>query len=594
MQTIDMNQDLALSDAFKIPIVARKVSHNDVRILGYREKVFTDRLGAVANYMAATEFAFVTLLQRVLAGPLEVRMHYGHPDLFDKIFTITRGSVSKACPIIHLNEDIFAGYNLVLRGARVTFSEEIEALKGRDIGFSDVTAFEQKLSEGAAQQCISRDVCRLGRHLDLFRLFSLYHNAVGFWVNTSLMVSTIYFTLYSQLIISGLGQADLLFAQGFNLAWAIQLGLLLTFPWFSELVLEFGWMKAFAELFFLFMTGGPIYFMFQMQTKRYYFMNALRFGGAKYLATGRMLSVKHTPFHMLYAKFGRSHHRPAFQLILLLSLYAYFDSLNIGPDGFVEPYAPFTWSMWLIAFSWLLAPMWFNAGSCGYTELQRDFAQWRQWLREDEGNDAFGSWLSWEEQETRCDKLSKFQRLQRCASRQGFDVMLMLVVDALLFVNLLRLLPRSILTWIPLDLAPAFVMLGSLVTFLLALNRLSANSARLYRTLLHVFALIAAAAGGALMAVLGFEVFVNCVAIGIVSLSATAQTFSGLGVNSKAIRNMYRMYDTAVGFTILAPFFLLSVLGLDVFHTRLMYNSLFAKRMESDKIIKMANSVQSR
>ena len=38
-----------------------------------------------------------------------VRFHYGHPDIFDRIFHITRGGISKASKIINLSEDIFSG-----------------------------------------------------------------------------------------------------------------------------------------------------------------------------------------------------------------------------------------------------------------------------------------------------------------------------------------------------------------------------------------------------------------------------------------------------------------------------------------------------
>lgn len=42
-----------------------------------------------------------------------VRFHYGHPDVFDRIFHITRGGVSKASKTINLSEDVFAGMNLL-------------------------------------------------------------------------------------------------------------------------------------------------------------------------------------------------------------------------------------------------------------------------------------------------------------------------------------------------------------------------------------------------------------------------------------------------------------------------------------------------
>lgn len=36
-------------------------------------------------------------------------MHYGHPDVFDRIFHISRGGISKASRVINISEDIFAG-----------------------------------------------------------------------------------------------------------------------------------------------------------------------------------------------------------------------------------------------------------------------------------------------------------------------------------------------------------------------------------------------------------------------------------------------------------------------------------------------------
>lgn len=38
-----------------------------------------------------------------------MRFHYGHPDLFDRVFHLTRGGVSKASRTINLSEDVFAG-----------------------------------------------------------------------------------------------------------------------------------------------------------------------------------------------------------------------------------------------------------------------------------------------------------------------------------------------------------------------------------------------------------------------------------------------------------------------------------------------------
>ncbi|XLS58104.1 hypothetical protein HN51_043440 [Arachis hypogaea] len=58
--------------------------------------------------MSNQETSFVTIGQRVLARPFKIRFHYGHPGIFDRIFHITRGSISKASRGINLSGGIFA------------------------------------------------------------------------------------------------------------------------------------------------------------------------------------------------------------------------------------------------------------------------------------------------------------------------------------------------------------------------------------------------------------------------------------------------------------------------------------------------------
>ncbi|KAI3698332.1 hypothetical protein L2E82_41802 [Cichorium intybus] len=138
LQTIDMNQDNYFEEAFKMRNVLEefhKDHHGQRRptILGLREHIFTGSVSSLAWFMSNQETSFVTIGQRVLADPLRVRFHYGHPDIFDRLFHITRGGVSKASRTINLSEDIFSGYNSTLRGGYVTHHEYIQVGKGRDV-----------------------------------------------------------------------------------------------------------------------------------------------------------------------------------------------------------------------------------------------------------------------------------------------------------------------------------------------------------------------------------------------------------------------------------------------------------------------------
>lgn len=118
------------------------------------------KIGALGSFAAGTEFAFGTLLQRVMTFPGSARFHYGHPDVFDKLFIMCRGGISKASRNLHVSEDVFGGYNVVLRGGLVRYRDYISVGKGRDMGFVSINGFEIKISGGNGEVCISRDAYR--------------------------------------------------------------------------------------------------------------------------------------------------------------------------------------------------------------------------------------------------------------------------------------------------------------------------------------------------------------------------------------------------------------------------------------------------
>ena len=66
-------------------------------------RLANDGDGAV---LAWQERYFCSFVQRVLDEPLDMRLHYGHPDLLLKIHFLTRGGVSKASREINLSEDV--------------------------------------------------------------------------------------------------------------------------------------------------------------------------------------------------------------------------------------------------------------------------------------------------------------------------------------------------------------------------------------------------------------------------------------------------------------------------------------------------------
>ncbi|KAJ1618897.1 glycosyl transferase, partial [Pavlovales sp. CCMP2436] len=303
-----------LEESFKMRNLLMEFGQNSdatrpCTIVGFREHIFTSGLTSLATFMGLQEGCFVTLSQRVLTSPLRMRLHYGHPDVFDKIFSLTRGGVSKASKGINLSEDIFAGFNHTLRGGRVAYAEYLQVGKGRDVGMHQIYKFEAKLSQGNGEQMISRDVSRLGERLDIARLLSFYYSGPGFYLNVALTIVCIYVFLYSLLwtTLFPIKSGPLPYLDILTLEWTLQLGLLLIIPTFCFLAVETGVASAVWEIVRTVLLGSPLFFMFHMGTKAHYVSSTLKYGGARYRPTGRGFVMRHENFAEIYRWVGGGH-----------------------------------------------------------------------------------------------------------------------------------------------------------------------------------------------------------------------------------------------------------------------------------------------
>jgi len=394
VQTIDMNQEGYFEESLKMRNALQEFAKREgplpTTILGLREHIFTGSVSSLANYMALQEMSFVTLGQRVLTRPLHIRLHYGHPDVFDKLFFITRGGVSKASKGINLSEDIFAGYTNVLRGGSVGFKEYVQVGKGRDVGMSQIYKFEAKLSQGAAEQSLSRDVYRMCNRLDFFRLLSFYYGGIGHYFSNVLTVLTVYVVVYLMVVLAIFGLEKIgdrvITPMGTIQMLLGGLGLLQTIPLFATLGVERGWWASIQEIVLVFVTGGPLHFMFHIQTKACYMAQTILVGGAKYRPTGRGFVTQHTPFDEQYRFFAASH------LYLGVELGAGLILMGIYTDA--GQYFGRTWSLWLASASFLCSPFWFNPLTFDWTVITNDYIIWFKWIRGSSGG-ASKSWSMW-------------------------------------------------------------------------------------------------------------------------------------------------------------------------------------------------------
>ncbi|KAL5165045.1 Callose synthase 7 [Glycine soja] len=407
LQTRDMNQDNYYEESFKMRNVLEEFrkEHNGQRkptILGIREHIFTGSVSSLACFMSNEKTSLVTIGHRILANPLRVRFHYGHSDIFDRIFHITRGGISKASKVINLNQDIFAGFNTTLRQGFITHHEYIQVGKGHDTGMNQISLYEAKDAIGNGEQTLSRDVYRLGQRFDFYRMLSFYFTTVGFYFSSMITVLTVYVFLYGRIyvVLSGVEREIL---QNRNIHQSktleealatqsiVQLGLLLVLPMVMEIGLEKGFRTALGDFIIMQLQLASVFFTFQLGTKAHYYGRTLLHGGSKYRPTGRGFVVFHATFADNYRRYSRSHFVKGLEILILLIVYEVYGSSYRSS----HLYLFITISMWFLATSWLFAPFLFNPYGFDWQKTVDDWTDWKRWMG-NRGGIVISPHKSWE------------------------------------------------------------------------------------------------------------------------------------------------------------------------------------------------------
>ncbi|CAL9235807.1 unnamed protein product [Arabidopsis halleri] len=600
IQTIDMNQDNYLEEAIKMRNLLEEFhgKHGIRRptILGVREHVFTGSVSSLAWFMSNQETSFVTLGQRVLAYPLKVRMHYGHPDVFDRIFHITRGGISKASRVINISEDIYAGFNSTLRQGNITHHEYIQVGKGRDVGLNQIALFEGKVAGGNGEQVLSRDVYRIGQLFDFFRMMSFYFTTVGFYVCTMMTVLTVYVFLYGRvyLAFSGADRAISRVAKlsgntaldaALNAQFLVQIGVFTAVPMVMGFILELGLLKAIFSFITMQFQLCSVFFTFSLGTRTHYFGRTILHGGAKYRATGRGFVVQHIKFADNYRLYSRSHFVKAFEVALLLIIYIAYGYTDGGASSFVL----LTISSWFLVISWLFAPYIFNPSGFEWQKTVEDFEDWVSWLMYKGGVGVKGelSWESWWEEEQAHIQTLRGRILETILSLRFFMFQYGIVykLDLTEKNTSLALYGYS---WV--------VLL--VIVFLFKLfwysPRKSSNILLALRFLQGVASLtfIALIAVAIALTPLSIPDMFACVLAfiptgwGLLSLAITwKQVLRVLGL-WETVREFGRIYDAAMGMLIFSPIALLSWFPfISTFQSRLLFNQAFSRGLEISIIL---------
>lgn len=600
IQTIDMNQDNYLEEAMKMRnLLGEFQGHHGIRpptILGVREHVFTGSVSSLAWFMSNQETSFVTLGQRVLAWPLKVRMHYGHPDVFDRIFHITRGGISKASRVINISEDIYAGFNSTLRQGNITHHEYIQVGKGRDVGLNQIALFEGKVAGGNGEQVLSRDVYRLGQLFDFFRMLSFFFTTVGYYVCTMMTVLTIYIFLYGRvyLAFSGLDEAIAKQARlsgntaldaALNAQFLVQIGVFTAVPMIIGFILELGLLKAVLSFITMQLQLCSVFFTFSLGTRTHYFGRTILHGGAKYRATGRGFVVRHIKFAENYRLYSRSHFVKALEVALLLIVYIAYGYTDGGAVSFVL----LTLSSWFLVISWLFAPYIFNPSGFEWQKTVADFDDWTSWLLYKGGVGVKGddSWESWWDEEQMHIQTLRGRILETILSLR-FLMFQYGIVYKLHLTGKDTSLAIYGFSWVVLA---GFVMLFKIFTYS---PKKSHDFQLLMRFMQGVISILLIVA---LCLVVAFtNLSIADLFASILASIPTGWAFLCLAVTWKkvlrslgmwdSIREIARLYDAGFGMIIFAPIAVLSWFPfISTFQSRLLFNQAFSRGLEISLIL---------
>eukprot|EP01125_Pyxidicula_operculata_P015067 TRINITY_DN5093_c0_g1_i1.p1 TRINITY_DN5093_c0_g1~~TRINITY_DN5093_c0_g1_i1.p1 ORF type:complete len:1521 (-),score=239.61 TRINITY_DN5093_c0_g1_i1:127-4689(-) len=362
IQVLDCNQGAHWTEYFKFPALIRSFvlkSNNGyhnfdnirVPIIGTREYIFTKNLSTVGKIHAYQEWAFGTAIQRVYAA-LGVRLHYGHPDTFVGTWARYNAGLSKINPNINMSEDVFAGFKALLDDKLCDLVEFIQFEKGRETGIGPMSIFDGKISQGNPSIMRTRDLNRLMSDLPALQSFLFFQGICGHFISNSLVMISVYLYVLTLFFLSFGGRSTYSLGDiALGTEWFIHAGLTTVLPLIVELTIEYGALGLFEGL--MFFPLSTIAFLFQIQTKHYYFIESIWSGKSSYMPSMRGLDIYRRPLVEIFVSYCNSHFYPALDLMMWVAAYQF---ISVELQGGTLPLI----MVYFFAFSIFFSPQIYN------------------------------------------------------------------------------------------------------------------------------------------------------------------------------------------------------------------------------------------
>lgn len=424
IQLVDANQDNYLEECLKIRSVLAEFEEatfpldpytNElersnlafpVAIIGTREYIFSENIGILGDVAAGKEQTFGTLFARTLAH-IGGKLHYGHPDFLNGIFMTTRGGVSKAQKGLHLNEDIYAGMNVLLRGGRIKHCEYMQCGKGRDLGFGSILNFTTKIGAGMGEQMLSREYFYLGTQLPIDRFLSFYYAHPGFHLNNVFIILSIQLFLLVSANLASLSRESVICEYDrfrpitdpkrpsgcYNLIpvihWlqrcvvSIFIVFIISFvPLGVQELTERGFYKAITRLSKQFASFSPLFEVFICKIYGHSLASDISIGGARYLATGRGFATIRVPFVTLYSRFAVE----SLYYGIICGLLIIYCSISMWITLLLY--------FWMSVVGLLICPFLYNPNQFSWNDFFLDYKEFIHWLLRGNSKARISSWIN--------------------------------------------------------------------------------------------------------------------------------------------------------------------------------------------------------
>ncbi|TYZ60530.1 hypothetical protein PybrP1_003063, partial [[Pythium] brassicae (nom. inval.)] len=410
----------------------------------------------------------------------------------------------------------------------------------------------------------------------------------------TMTVVGVYFFIYGKVYMALSGMDEYFLTRGglgiggtLNTSWAFQFGFLLVVPVVAVVGVEQGFRHGITYLLWNVLTLGPLFFTFQMGTRMHYFDRTL-------LVFLLLLFRAYGTFSWcncswtLDAEFYNNF-KPT-DIDWTARCYANYYQQCVLPTN--QNYGIMSYSLWIIAGTWLWAPFFFNPSGLDWDKLIDDYNDWQNWLKTT--NDSSASWSGWFSNEV--------EYLEH--STGGSRFMSMIRKTRFLAVAYGMYLQLAYKTYygnknkkIEKGDIMAMALAGAMVVLVVLLICLGYMASRIKKKMtfkqkkLRKMKFMLSCCGLlVVVAALMFISFVNLVEILVLVLVAIywflQMCIYRQQYNHAVVRSIARTYDRAVGWIIFGPVLFVAMFlpFISMFQQRVMFNNAFTAGLEVSKL----------